>query len=289
MIRILLIDHAVDSPRSVKRLLSAGTINQFDLKSVSSTRDILEAFRRGAYDVCVIDSATGNGLKLLAQARSFGITAPVVITVSDSAGETLRAIRNGVADCLIRDKLSGAQIERSICWVVEQARISANQGERERRYLALIENTREIVFTHDLEGNITSINRAAEQMLGYTQHETLKLNIADIVAPKYCASFASMIKQALDARMQTVDIMELVTKHGSLQTVEISVHLIYQQGKPVEIQAVARSITADKWLAPVLTDEIADEQETFEHLIFSRHGANDLAQRSPSSPHQLVF
>ena len=107
MISILLVDHALENPRSIRKLLSVSD-NDFKLTCVNSYREILAGFRSKTYDVCLIDSATDNGLKLFAQARSLGCSAPIVIVTSSDVRESVRAIGNGVADCLIRDDLSAA-------------------------------------------------------------------------------------------------------------------------------------------------------------------------------------
>src|SRR6185436_13781175 len=122
---------------------------------------------------CLIDSGFGNGLKLFALGRGMGCTAPVVLVTTNHAAEVLEAIRSGVADCLIRDELDAPRIERAICYVVEQAQGATLQIERERRYLALLDNADAIIYTHDLKGKVTSINRAGERLIGYSEREIL--------------------------------------------------------------------------------------------------------------------
>jgi PAS domain-containing protein len=66
-------------------------------------------------------------------------------------------------------------------WVVllrkrvgEQTRAIALEKER---YRSLVDHAPDIVFASDLEGNLTSVNPAAELLLGYTQEELLKRNV----------------------------------------------------------------------------------------------------------------
>lgn len=238
MISILLVDHALENPRSIRKLLSVSG-NEFKLTCVNSYREILEGFRSKTYDVCLIDSAVGNGLKLSAQARSLGFTAPIVMVTSNDAHDAIRAVRNGVADCLIRDDLSAAGIEHSLCCVVEQARSISLQGQRERRYLALLDNANEIVYTQDLKGNFTSINRTGEQVIGYTQSEILEMNVWQLVAPEYQALVRKMIARTLDAQTQMGEEVALVTKSGRNLMVEINTHPINHDGRTVEIQGIA--------------------------------------------------
>jgi len=239
MIRIFLVDHALEDLRSIRNLLRASLTGDFRLKCATSYREILEGFRSKEYDVCLIDSAAGNGPKLFAQARSLGCTLPIVLVTSNDAAEVLSALRSGAADCLTRDELTVAQIERSVCSVVEQARGNCLQLERERRYLGLLANASEIIYTHDLSGNFTSMNQTGEQLLGFSQSEMLDLNISQIVVPEYCDLLQSLIERTLDAQTQTFAQIGLMTKQGHQVTLAVGTHPIYQQGKPIEIQGIA--------------------------------------------------
>lgn len=239
MIKILLIDHAPRPAQSVRALLSGSSTGDLKVHSVSSYREILNGFLSNAYDVCLIDSLN-NGLKLFAQARSLSFAAPVVLVIPNSASTVVHAMRNGVADCLVRDELSVLQIERSICYVVEHARNSMVQNQRERRHLALLENASEIVYTHDLKGNFTSINRAGERLLGFSESEILAMQVGQIVMPEYRGLQERMIKQTLDAQTQVVEKIELATKNGGTLAVEINAHPIQREGRSIEIQNIAR-------------------------------------------------
>jgi PAS domain S-box-containing protein len=244
MIEILIVDHAAENPRSVRTLLPEAVLAGFQLKFASNYRDVLECFHSKAYDVCLIDSASGNGLRLLAQARSIGWEQPMILVTSNDAGEVIRAFRNGFADCLPRDHMTAASIERSICCVVEEARVDSLQNKRRRRYLALIDNAGEMIYTHDLKGTLTSMNRIGEQWIGYSQEECLHLTVALIVSPKFRNVAERMIEHALDSQSRTFYEIEILTRHGRSLPVEVETHLIYHQGKAVEIQSIARDVNA---------------------------------------------
>ena len=242
MITILLVDHAVEDRRIIREFLAAPSANNFKVDQVLSYREILKGFRSQAYDVCLIDSGFGNGLKLFAQARGLGCTAPIMLITENNAGEVLEAIRNGVADCLVRDELNASRLERAICSVVEQARSARLQTERERRYLALVDNADAIIYTHDLKGKVTSINRAGERLIGYAQQEILGLHVSQLVGPAYRTLVRKMIEQTLDAQVHMVEKIELLTKEGHNLTVAIGVHPIYKEGKAIEIQGIVTTL-----------------------------------------------
>jgi PAS domain S-box-containing protein len=57
--------------------------------------------------------------------------------------------------------------------------------ESEERYRDLVENSRELICTHDLDGLILSANRAAAEVLGYDPKDyTGKRNLREILAPE---------------------------------------------------------------------------------------------------------
>jgi PAS domain S-box-containing protein len=250
MIKILLVDHSLDCELSVRSLLSALPADQFQVDVCSGYHAILAGFRSKTADICIIDSGTHNGLKLLAQARGVGLAAPMVLVTANDASEVVAAMRNGAADCLVRDQLTTASIERSICCVIEQAHSAALQAERERRYLALFDSLEEILYTHDLKGEITSMNSAGLRLLGYSQPEILGMEVSAIVAAASKPLVSHTMNVMLDAQTRTMNEVRLVTKSGKSLAVRMNAHPIYQQGEPIEVQVLARLIAEPRALYP---------------------------------------
>jgi PAS domain S-box-containing protein/putative nucleotidyltransferase with HDIG domain len=61
--------------------------------------------------------------------------------------------------------------------------------ESEERYRDLVDNSQELICTHDLEGNILSANPWASKTLGYKHKEILNKNIADFLRPENRPAF----------------------------------------------------------------------------------------------------
>ena len=68
--------------------------------------------------------------------------------------------------------------------VTDRIRNEQELQRSEERYRELFENANDIIYTHDLAGKFTSINKAAERVLGYSHDEVLRLNVRDVVAPE---------------------------------------------------------------------------------------------------------
>ena len=116
----------------------------------------------------------------------------------------------------------------------------------EERYRELVENARDIIYSHDLNGNYTSVNKAVEQITGYTREEALSRNFAQTVAPEYIETARQMIAAKLAGEKETVYDLDIIGKDGKRITVEVNTRLVFQDNLPVGVQGIARDVTARK-------------------------------------------
>src|SRR4029078_2374030 len=64
----------------------------------------------------------------------------------------------------------------------------------EDRYRDLVDNSHELICTHDLEGRVLSVNPWAARMLGYPQYALLGMNIRDGLLPEYRDQFDEYLR-----------------------------------------------------------------------------------------------
>jgi len=113
----------------------------------------------------------------------------------------------------------------------------------EETFRELVENAHDLIYSIDLEGRFSHVNRAALRVCGYTRDEILEMNIAHLVAPEYLAKARQMIQCALRGEAPELYDLDLVTKDGRRVTVEITHRLVLEDGIPVGTHAIARDIT----------------------------------------------
>lgn len=115
--------------------------------------------------------------------------------------------------------------------------------QNEERYRELFANANDIIYTHDLSGNFTSLNRSGERITGYTSEEAAQMNIANVVAPEYLELARQMILKKTEGDAPTVYELEIFTKDRRRVRLELSTRVIFNGGKPVGVQGIARDIT----------------------------------------------
>jgi diguanylate cyclase (GGDEF)-like protein/PAS domain S-box-containing protein len=114
----------------------------------------------------------------------------------------------------------------------------------EERYRDLFENANDLIYTHDLRGNFTSLNRAGELITGYSRDEALQMNISEVVAPEFLEAARTMTVKKLDGEKPSTYELEIIAKDSRRVTLELSTRLIVSpEGLPVGVQGLGRDIT----------------------------------------------
>ena len=110
----------------------------------------------------------------------------------------------------------------------------------------LVENAQDIIFTHDLNGNFTSVNRAAEMMTGYSRDELLGIRPRQVVAPEDVDRARNMLERRMRGEPETAYELTLITKNGERIVVEVNSRLMVSNGVPIGVQGIARNVTSRK-------------------------------------------
>ena len=140
--------------------------------------------------------------------------------------------------------------------VTEKTRAQAAMTESEERYRDLFENANDIIYTHDLRGNFTSLNKSGELVTGYSREEALRMNISDVLAPSSVAPARQMLALKAERRVSTTYELEIIAKDGRTVPLEVSSRLIYREGKPIGVQGIARDISDRKGAQQALSQQV---------------------------------
>jgi len=115
----------------------------------------------------------------------------------------------GVIDTSRREPFTDGDIQWmehvacEVTTILQRQMLESELRASEDRYRDLVEHSRDLICTHDLEGNILSINPWFAKVLGYETSELLQANIRDFLVPEVRGKF--------DVYLDTI------TQHGFAQ------------------------------------------------------------------------
>ncbi|MBI4829414.1 MAG: PAS domain S-box protein, partial [Nitrospinae bacterium] len=119
--------------------------------------------------------------------------------------------------------------------------------EREELYHDIFENARDLIYTHDFNGDFLSVNKALLAASGYAADELLGKNISMLLAPDQLEKARGMIAAKLSGEAQNTHYeLEVITKTGGRVLVELNTRIIMREGKPSGIHGIGRDITRRK-------------------------------------------
>ncbi|NDU92682.1 MAG: PAS domain S-box protein, partial [Ferrovum sp.] len=125
-----------------------------------------------------------------------------IILVSGEIGEekAVELLKRGVWDFVLKDNMIRlvSVLERGLREAEESRLLKrTEQALREslERDYDLVENSQDFICTHDLEGNLLSVNAAAERMTGYPKEMLLGRNLADLITRQGHAGLAAYLNE----------------------------------------------------------------------------------------------
>ncbi len=132
--------------------------------------------------------------------------------------------------------------------VTERKKAEESLRKSEELYRELFDNSADLIYTHDLEGNYTSVNKAVESLLGYTPEEFLKISYREIVDPDYLRITEDNLRRKVNGHVDRTGPYEVLvtTKDGQRLWLEVNSRIIIHEGRRVGIHGMARDISDRK-------------------------------------------
>ncbi len=133
------------------------------------------------------------------------------------------------------------------------------------RYLDLFENANDMVFTHDLAGRMTTINKAGERLLQYSRGSILAKRLIDLIAEEQRAAAGTWLKQVIAGVEVPAADWDFVNASGQKLKLEVSSRLVEQAGRSNEVEGIARDVTARKRMEREILEISNREQQRLGH------------------------
>ena len=167
-----------------------------------------------------------------AHTDSDGLTTAVIILLVLFVAASLLTIRYSyrVQRRLLAEKNAMRQTEKAL-------------QQSEARFRDLFENANDLIYTGDLQGNFTSLNKAGEIITGYSEAEFCRLSFADMVAPEHLENARRNFSVKVKHGTPTAYQLEIITKNGRRVSLDLSSRVVYRAGEAIGIQGSGRDVT----------------------------------------------
>lgn len=151
----------------------------------------------------------------------------------------------------------------------------------EERYRGLFENASEAILVCSTAGRIISVNRACEQLIGYTQKELSTTTIDELFSETSRETVKRLFAEQLEtATVRETEELRLIRKDGTDAFIQLKVSPLLRGSQVIGLQAIARDVTEERRLRQNMEyyiSQITRAQED-ERLRISRELHDDTAQ-----------
>ncbi|MDF7809991.1 PAS domain-containing protein [Hymenobacter sp. YC55] len=112
----------------------------------------------------------------------------------------------------------------------------------EKKYRDLVYYSQALICTHDLEGNMLSVNPAIERLMGLPAHKLVGRNLREVVPAEYQGQLQEYLAGFAQQPGQR-SIMALLTRPGDKRYLQYNNYQVKEAGRPTYIVASAYDIT----------------------------------------------
>src|SRR5271170_7169728 len=185
-IRVLLVEDNPGDARLFTELLRNAGASHLKMVQVDRLAAALDRLNRDSFDVMLLDLSLpdADGLDTLIRAHREAPRIPIVVlTGHDDEALAVRAVRAGAQDYLVKGRVDGDLLVRSIRYASERGRAVEALERREEHYRSLIENSMDLISILNLDGTIRYVSPSHERMLGYPLDELVGKNVLSFVHP----------------------------------------------------------------------------------------------------------
>jgi diguanylate cyclase (GGDEF)-like protein/PAS domain S-box-containing protein len=221
------------------------------LLRVQDRGDFVAALEEREFDLILADHSLPefDGLLALKVARELKPEVPFIL-VSGAIGEerAIEALKSGATDYVLKQRLERLvpAVRRAVHEAEERSKRERAEEER-ARLAAIVEHSQDAILAKTPDGTITSWNKGAERLYGYTKEEIIGQPIYVLVPPDRRGEVAEILEKIKLGEIVEPYETQRVGKDSRLIDVLVTVSPIKDsRGNIVGASASARDITERK-------------------------------------------
>jgi PAS domain S-box-containing protein len=224
-VHLLLVEDNPADARLLQTLLAeAPSPRRFRWTHVERLSLALERLRAEPLDVVLLDLSLpdSHGLDTFTRLRPHALCLPVVVVTSlDDEALALQAMQEGAQDYLVKGRVDGELLARTLRYAFERNRAEMALRESEARFRALIENSSDAIALFGADGAILYGSPSTTQVLGYALDEFVGRNAFELIHPDDLAFVLERLQMALQQPRTRVNVHARVRhKNGTWRWLE---------------------------------------------------------------------
>jgi PAS domain S-box-containing protein len=264
LVNILIVD---DEPKNLTVLESILDDPGYRLVRAASAEQALLALLGDEFALLIVDvrmpGVTGFELAQIIKARKKTANVPIIFVTAyyDDDQHLSEAYAAGAVD-YVKKPVRPPVLRSKVRTFVELYRKQRNLEQANRALAAVVECSDDAIISKDLDGIITTFNRSAERLFGYTSAEVVGKPITILIPPNRQCEEPKILTRI--RRGERVDHYETVRrrKDGTLVDISLTVSPVKDdQGKIIGASKIARDITERKRSEAMLRDSERQLQE----------------------------
>ena len=254
--QILLIGEDPSRTHTYVQMLQEAEDASFEVAKETNWQSALSRFALGAPDLPLPDAilwelpaSSATAPAVLNETASLQRCVPFVFLIPENQKQIQKQLLEaGACEYLVKETLKKDLLQRTLRYAIERNRAENSVRQWEKRFEDLFDNTKDILFTMDLEGNVTSVNKTAEEVIGWPRNEVLEKNIKGFVAPEHAALCSEVMRRIVSEEPLQHFEIAMLRKDGRRVLLEASARLIRLNGKKDCVQGIARDVTERRQL-----------------------------------------
>jgi PAS domain S-box-containing protein len=249
-LRVLILeDNPRDAKLNVSVLEGGGFRVQFEV--TDSAQFFRERLEKAEYDVILADFNLRNwtALDALEILKQSGKDIPLIMVTGFLGDEAaVECIKQGAADFVLKDR--PARLSNAVRRALEEKRLRTENKrafDAISRLATIVESSDDAIIGGTLEGVITSWNKGAEKLYGYSAGEILGQPISVLAPPERSEEVTQILARLKRGERIEEYELERVRKDGSLIYISLSLfRLTGSRGEVTGAAAIARDVTERK-------------------------------------------
>jgi two-component system sporulation sensor kinase A len=145
----------------------------------------------------------------------------------------------------------------------DRIRVETQLAESEQRFRSLMDHNIDALFSLDLDGKFTTVNKACTELTGYDEKELLNMTFEPLIMPHRQLTAIDNFKDALHGNSQMHEV-RISKKNGDIRQVTFTLTPIIVLNRVLGVFGIAKDVTAKR----EAERELRETKELLEAVIY---------------------